>query len=108
MTTLARKFQYYVWAYAFRRSSVAGQERCLQNDTYQDILGKRNYTWVASCLLSATAHTECQEMVRHTRVCEDKEAGDLSLNTFTRLLSARCKIRASGKDIGKHSVVQKE
>ena len=59
---------------------------------------------LASCL-----RKHIQTAVRYTGVCEYSGVGDLSLSTtFTRPLSTRCGIRASGKDIGKHGAVQEE
>lgn len=62
---------------------------------------------LASCLRQHT-----QNDVRWSDIqecCEDRVACDFSLSTtFTRPLSARYEIRASGEDIGKNSVVQEE
>ena len=84
-TTSVRTFRYHVQAYAFRRSSVTGQERCLQNDTYRDILCKGNYTWVASCL-----REHIQNAVRWSDIQEYVKTGGPATCLSVRRLRGHC------------------
>jgi hypothetical protein len=89
--TSVRKFQYYVRAYAFR-SSVAGQERCLQNDTYRDILcnSMKFYEITRGLRLASCLREHIQNAVRWSDVRDYVKTGGPATCLSVRRLRRHC------------------